>query len=141
MEGTPNVSDDDSARTLWARFRHSRELTLRGRLIERYLPLARAAAARYYRLRPDDSVSFEDYLQYARIGLVEAIDDYDPGREASFETYSSYRIRGALLNGLTRESEIAAKRSLWRTRIQEGLGLAYLLEQVGDDVEDDYVQD
>src|SRR5689334_236422 len=119
MEGTPNVSDDDSARMLWERFRDSRERTLRGRLIERYLPLARAAAARYYRLRPDESVPFEDYLQYARIGLVEAIDDYDPRREASFETYSSYRIRGAMLNGLGRESEIAAQRTFWRTRTQE----------------------
>ena len=112
-------SADHSVRALWERFTATRELTLRGRLIERYLPLARTAAARFYRLRSDDSVPFEDYLQYARIGLVEAIDDYDPGREASFETYSSYRIRGAVLNGLGRESEIAAQRNFWRTRLQE----------------------
>jgi RNA polymerase sigma factor FliA len=118
MEGTPNLSDE-AVRALWERFTESRELHLRGQLIERYLPLARTAAARHYRLRSDDSVPFEDYLQYARIGLVEAIDDYDPGREASFETYSSYRIRGAVLNGLGRESEIAAQRNFWRTRSQE----------------------
>jgi RNA polymerase sigma factor FliA len=157
MEGTPNVSDDDSARMLWERFRDSREPTLRGRLIERYLPLARAAAARYYRLRPDDSVPFEDYLQYARIGLVEAIDDYDPRREASFETYSSYRIRGAMLNGLGRESEIAAQRSFWRTRLHESVeppgaadeatpaadnphALGFQLEDDGEDLADDAVQ-
>lgn len=118
MEGSPNLSEE-AVRALWRRFTESRELHLRGRLIERYLPLARSAAARHYRLRADDSVPFEDYLQYARIGLVEAIDDYDPGREASFETYSSYRIRGAVLNGLGRESEIAAQRNFWRTRLQE----------------------
>jgi RNA polymerase sigma factor for flagellar operon FliA len=118
MEGTPDFSDD-SVRALWERFTELRESALRERLIERYLPLARSAAARFYRLRSDDSVPFEDYLQYARIGLVEAIDDYDPGREASFETYSSYRIRGAVLNGLGRESEVAAQRSFWRTRSQE----------------------
>ncbi len=118
MEGTAD-SSDESVRALWERFTQCRDLHLRGRLIERYLPLARTAAARFYRLRSDDSVPFEDYLQYARIGLVEAIDDYDPGREASFETYSSYRIRGAVLNGLGRESEIAAQRSFWRTRTQE----------------------
>ena len=118
MEGTPD-SADQSVRTLWEHFTATRELALRGRLIERYLPLARTAAARFYRLRSDDSVPFEDYLQYARIGLVEAIDDYDPGREASFETYSSYRIRGAVLNGLGRESEVAAQRNFWRTRSQE----------------------
>lgn len=119
MEAIPDLLDE-SVHALWARFTESRELALRGRLIERYLPLARSAAARFYRLRSDDSVPFEDYLQYARIGLVEAIDDYDPGREASFETYSSYRIRGAVLNGLGRESEVAAQRSFWRTRTQDG---------------------
>src|SRR5262245_61224008 len=118
MEGMPDLADEP-ARALWERFVESRELHLRGRLIQRYLPLARSTAARFYRLRSDDSVQFEDYLQYARMGLVEAIDDYDPAREASFETYSSYRIRGAVLNGLGRESEIAAQRNFWRTRSQE----------------------
>jgi RNA polymerase sigma factor for flagellar operon FliA len=156
MEGTPDLSEE-AVRALWTRFTQSRALQLRGRLIERYLPLARAAAARYYRLRSDDSVAFEDYLQYARIGLVEAIDDYDPGREASFETYSSYRIRGAVLNGLGRESEIAAQRNFWRTRLQEredppaepapeveevenSVALGFMLEHEGEDVADEALQ-
>jgi RNA polymerase sigma factor FliA len=134
MEGMP-ILLDESVRALWERFTVSRELDLRERLIERYLPLARSAAARYYRLRGDDSVSFEDYLQYARIGLVEAIDDYDPGREASFETYSSYRIRGALLNGLGRESEIAAQRNFWRTRSQERVESTLAAPASGADVD------
>jgi RNA polymerase sigma factor for flagellar operon FliA len=157
MDGTPDSSEEEAVRALWTRFTASRALQLRGRLIERYLPLARAAAARYYRLRSDDSVPFEDYLQYARIGLVEAIDDYDPGREASFETYSSYRIRGAVLNGLGRESEIAAQRNFWRTRLQEredppaepapevdeaenGVALGFMLEHEGEDVADEALQ-
>jgi RNA polymerase sigma factor for flagellar operon FliA len=149
MEGIPDLIDE-SVRTLWARFTESRALALRGRLIERYLPLARTAAARFFRLRADDSVPFEDYLQYARIGLVEAIDDYDPGREASFETYSSYRIRGAVLNGLGRESEVAAQRSFWRTRTQEAVDVGASAESASaesapserdrDDVADEAVQ-
>jgi RNA polymerase sigma factor for flagellar operon FliA len=160
MDGTPGFSDE-SLRALWARFTETREVFLRGRLIERYLPLARTAAARLYRLRSDDSVPFEDYLQYARIGLVEAIDDYDPAREATFETFSSYRIRGAVLNGLGRESEIAAQRNFWRTRFHErvelfveaesaeeepsapatnSLVVGFLLEHDGDDIADEAVQ-
>ncbi len=145
MEGTPDLTDE-ADRTLWERFTRSRALQLRVLLIERYLPLARNAAARYYRLRADDSVPFEDYLQYARIGLVEAIDDYDPGREASFETYSSYRIRGAMLNGLGRESEVAAQRNFWRTRLQERAELlppvpdSDDVEYEGDDIADEAVQ-
>lgn len=111
--------DDAAAHALWAQFIVSRADSQREGLIAHYLPLARIAAAKLYRLRLDDSVSFDDYLQYARVGLLEAIDRYDPEREASFETFSSYRIRGAILNGLGRESEIAAQRAYWSTRTRE----------------------
>jgi RNA polymerase sigma factor FliA len=97
----------------------AREPWARERLIELYLPFARSVAARAYRMRADDSVSFNDYLQYARTGLIEAIDRYDPLREASFRTYSSYRIRGAILNGLTRETEESAQRHYRRMHIHE----------------------
>jgi RNA polymerase sigma factor for flagellar operon FliA len=110
---------DEHARELWMQFRASGDSDLRERLVERYLPLARSAAARCFRLRADNAVPFADYLQYARVGLVEAIDGFDPTREASFETYSSYRIRGAMLNGLARESEVAAQRTFWRTRVED----------------------
>src|SRR4051812_16515172 len=112
---------EDRALQLWTQFRASRDPGLRGRLIERYLPLARTAATRLFRVRADGSIPFADYLQYARLGLVEAIDGYDPSREASFETYSSYRIRGAMLNGLGHETELTAQRSFWRTRFAERL--------------------
>jgi RNA polymerase sigma factor for flagellar operon FliA len=152
------------AGTLWSAFASSRDPQVREQLIERYLPLARNAASRLFRYRPDDSVPFADYLQYARIGLVEAIDGYDPGREASFETYSSYRIRGAVLNGLGHETELAAQRSFWRTRTQErmdslkprnfgtgdaeiealahltmGLAIGFLLDQDEDEMADETV--
>ncbi|HVQ14981.1 MAG TPA: sigma factor, partial [Vicinamibacterales bacterium] len=110
---------DEAVKALWAQFCESRAPVLRERLIQCYLQLAHVAAAKFFRLRPDNAVSFSDYLQYARLGLVEAIDGFDPLREASFETYSSYRIRGAMLNGLARESEMAAQRTFWRTRLEE----------------------
>lgn len=109
----------EAIRRLWAQFVESRSPALRAQLIECYLPLAQVAAAKFFRLRSDHAVSFSDYLQYARLGLVEAIDGFDPTREVSFETYSSYRIRGAMLNGLARESEVAAQRTFWRTRFEE----------------------
>jgi RNA polymerase sigma factor for flagellar operon FliA len=121
IAGAAPPLSEDPARALWEGFRVSRDARLREQLIEMYLPLARRAAARLFRLRADDSVPFADYLQYARIGLVEAVDGFDPGREVTFETYSSHRIRGAVLNGLGHETEISAQRSFWRTRAQERL--------------------
>ena len=122
-------------RALWAQFRESRAPALRVQLIEYYLQLAHVAAAKFFRLRRNNAVSFSDYLQYARLGLVEAIDGFDPTREASFETYSSYRIRGAMLNGLARESETAAQRTFWRTRVEERVESAGLPPPVAADRE------
>ena len=106
-------------RSLWAQFVVSRGPQLREQLIASYLSFTRTLAARSYRVRGDDSVPFDDYLQYARVGLVEAIDRYDPSRQASFETFAGYRIRGAILNGLGRETELAAQRDFWRTHSAE----------------------
>lgn len=107
------------ATQLWATFGTARDPRARDALIAHYTPFARRIAGRLFGLRADDSVPFADYFQYARVGLVEAVDRYDPAREASFETFSTYRIRGAVLNGLGKESELAAQRAYWRTQVQE----------------------
>lgn len=104
---------------LWQAFTATRAADLREELIACYLPYARSVAARTYAMRVDDSCSFDDYLQYARLGLLEAVDRFDPARDTTFEAFSSYRIRGAILNGLGKESELAAQRSYWRTRLRE----------------------
>jgi RNA polymerase sigma factor FliA len=110
---------DSEATVLWSRFHSSRDLRIRERLIGRYTALARTIAATLYAGRCDDTVSFDDYLQYARVGLIEAIDRYDSLRGTSFESYSSYRIRGAILNGLSRETEVRAQRGKRGVRLAE----------------------
>jgi RNA polymerase sigma factor FliA len=99
-----SASDDDA--TLWKTYVSRRDMGTRALLVQRNLRIAQIVAASMYALRYDDSVDFNDYLQYARIGLIEAVDRFDPAREASFRTYASHRIRGAILNGL----EIATER-------------------------------
>jgi RNA polymerase sigma factor FliA len=113
----PAEAELDRAR--WREFASTRAAALRGELIERYIGLAKITAARLYQRRLDNSVSYADYLQYARVGLVEAIDHYDPAREVPFEAFSSYRIKGAVLNGLESESELAAQRAFWSRRARD----------------------
>jgi RNA polymerase sigma factor FliA len=105
----------------WNAFRQLRDAAARERLVEHYMPLARIIAAKLYGMRIDDSSTFDDYLQFARIGLIESVDRYDTARSASFETYSSYRIRGAILNGIQQASEAASQRTFWRARAQARL--------------------
>lgn len=103
---------------LWEAYAASRDPQARGELIEHYLPVAKKIAARIFGLR-SGAASFDDCLQYARIGLIEAVDRYDVGRGVPFAAYSAARIRGAILNGLAHESELLAQRSFWRTRLRE----------------------
>lgn len=113
---TENVPKE---RHLWEAFALSRDPQTRGELIEHYMPVAKRFAAKVFGLRANAATSFEDCLQYARVGLIEAIDRYDMSRRVPFEAYAAPRIRGAILNGLEHETEVLAQRSFWRTRVRE----------------------
>jgi RNA polymerase sigma-B factor len=70
----------------------TRDPRLRAQLVERYLPLARYAAARFNR----SSEPFDDLLQVASIGLLKAIDRFDPDNGASFSSYALPTMLGEL---------------------------------------------
>jgi len=108
-----------AASTLWREFAAARDPRLREELIQLYRPIAKKIAVRMYVVRRDNSVAFADYFQYACVGLVEAVDRFEPERPVLFETFATYRIRGAILNGLAKESELAAQRHYWAARAQE----------------------
>jgi RNA polymerase sigma factor for flagellar operon FliA len=95
---------------LWKRFKCQGDMAAREHLITHYMGFARIMAARCYAIRYRDGIGFNDYLQYGSIGLIEAVDRFlpDDGR-ASFKTYAAHRIRGAILNGLGRDSEVNAQ--------------------------------
>ena len=68
-------------------------------LVQRFVPLVKRIA--YHLLaRLPASVQFDDLVQNGMIGLLDAIDRYQEGYGAQFETYATQRIRGAMLDGL-----------------------------------------
>jgi RNA polymerase sigma factor FliA len=100
---------EEEEAALWRAYLAGHDAALRARLIERYLPAAHKLAAYSYARRGPHSPEFGDYLQWARLGMMEAFERYDPAREASFMTFAGYRIRGAILNGLAHATEGAAQ--------------------------------
>jgi RNA polymerase sigma factor for flagellar operon FliA len=69
----------------------------REHLIKEFAHVIRAMAHRLaYRLPA--YLDAEDLISVGTIGLMDAMDKYDPTREAKFKTYAEFRIRGAMLD-------------------------------------------
>src|SRR5687767_13949556 len=65
---------------------------VRDQLIERYIPLAESLARRYQH----SGQPLDDLVQVASIGLLKAVDRFDPERGVSFESYAIPTILGEL---------------------------------------------
>lgn len=90
---------------LWTRLRQHADAGARARLLDMHLPYARVVAGVYYSRRFHDEIEFADYHQLASIGLLEAMERFDPDRGAQFRTFAARRMHGAILNGLERMTE------------------------------------
>lgn len=91
---------------------------------------ARVLAGVYYSRRFHDEIEFGDYLQYASIGLLEAMERYDPDRGVLFRTFAARRMHGAILNGIERltekQQQIAAMQRMRAQRLDAARSLATL---------------
>jgi len=84
---------------LWEQYAGAPTPQLRRQLIEAYAPLARYVVDRI-NVRPGPSMGHDDLLSQALVGLIDAVDRFDPGRGIKFETYAYHRIRGAVMDML-----------------------------------------
>src|ERR1051326_7342116 len=71
----------------------------RERLILEHLPQVRLIARRIQERLPDN-ISLEDLVSTGVIGLISAIDNFDPSHNVKLKTYAEYKIRGAILDSL-----------------------------------------
>ncbi|QRM20517.1 FliA/WhiG family RNA polymerase sigma factor [Dechloromonas sp. TW-R-39-2] len=71
----------------------------REQLVQRFVPLVKRIAY-HLMARLPASVQFEDLVQNGMLGLLDAIDRFEEGFGAQFETYATQRVRGAMLDGL-----------------------------------------
>jgi RNA polymerase sigma factor for flagellar operon FliA len=68
-------------------------------LILEHLPQVHWIAARIHEKLPP-SVELDDLISAGVVGLLAAVDKYDPSHNASLKTYAEYKIRGAILDSI-----------------------------------------
>jgi RNA polymerase sigma factor for flagellar operon FliA len=83
----------------WREYAQTRSPHLREAIIREYAVLARRAVERL-QIAPWGCVSNDDLLSHAVIGLIDAVDRYDPEQGTPFEGFAMPRIRGAILDAL-----------------------------------------
>ena len=89
----------DDTDALWAEFKRTGDTAARDRLILTYAPLVKYVAGRLGSGLPAH-VDEGDLVSYGLLGLIGAIERYDPDRDVKFETYAIARIKGAIIDEL-----------------------------------------
>jgi RNA polymerase sigma factor for flagellar operon FliA len=105
----PSLTDRRLPReaSLWRRFRRTKCPTLREELVLGYTPLVVTIAGRVHRRLPPH-VDRRDLVSSGMVGLLAAVDGYDPEFPNFFAAYAAPRILGAIIDSL-RESDLVPR--------------------------------
>ncbi|MFC4735630.1 FliA/WhiG family RNA polymerase sigma factor [Bacillus daqingensis] len=105
-------------------------------LIEAYMPLVDYHVQRV-RIHLPRSVREEELRSHGLIGLYDALEKFDTSRDLKFDTYASFRIRGAIIDGLRQEDwlprsvrEKAKKIDQAADRLEQQLGRAATADEI-----------
>lgn len=89
----------DEKEQLWQKYIQDPDPQTRERLLVKYLPLVKYVAGRMMTSLPS-SVEYDDLVSAGVIGLIGALERFDPSQGVKFETFVMPRIRGAILDEL-----------------------------------------
>ncbi len=92
----------EPVRELWDKYMIDRSAELKNELLMHYVPLVKTTVLRmmptYYAHN-----DYDDLISCGVIGLMSAIDRFDPNREIKFESFASKRIRGSILDHMRKQ--------------------------------------
>jgi RNA polymerase sigma factor FliA len=131
-------------RDLWKRYKVDGDATARERLVVAYSPMVKFVAGRLGAGLPSH-VDDADLISYGLMGLIGAIERFEPERGIKFETFAMTRIRGAIIDELrsldwvprsvrSRAREIEAAQTKLEHELQRAPSEEELAEKLGIDV-------
>jgi RNA polymerase sigma factor for flagellar operon FliA len=93
------LDNDPHIKQVWGTYKASPSPEQRNELMEHYLPLVQKCAQRLHQKLPA-VVQIDDLVSAGVLGLMDAIEAFEPDRSIKFATFSALRIRGAILDEL-----------------------------------------
>lgn len=101
MECARKDRDLEAERSLWQRWQARRDPLTRAELFDFYAAWSRVLAGHYHGRYPHPLAEYADYVSLASMGLLQAIDGFDPTFGSRFKSYAEHFIKGAVLKGLS----------------------------------------
>ena len=84
--------DKMDEKDLWIEYKQSKNEKIREYFVKKYAPLVKHIAGKIgYKIK--GSVEFDDLIGYGSLGLLDAIEKYDPTKNIKFNTYAMTRIQ------------------------------------------------
>ena len=122
------VPDRDRVRALFREYQKSHETEVREELIEAHLGLVEYLSRRF----AGRGEPLEDLIQVATIGLIKAVDRFDPEREVEFSTYATPTIVGELKRHFRDKGwAVRVPRRLQELNLQLGEIIGQLSQKLG----------
>ena len=95
----PIDENSEEEQKIWAEYKKTKSLELRNYIVSKYAPLAKYVAGRLSIGMPQ-SVEFGDLVNCGIVGLIDAVEKFEPDKNVKFKTYAITRIRGAIYDEL-----------------------------------------
>jgi len=103
---------EEDINALWLEYKTSENLEARDSIIEYYLPLVEKIARKVYsqkRAFLSSDLDLEDLISIGTIGLIKAVDNFDPEKGTRFESYAYRTIYGYVINYISSKMPISTK--------------------------------
>lgn len=112
--------DKMDEKDLWIEYKQSKNEKIREYFVKKYAPLVKHIAGKIgYKIK--GSVEFDDLIGYGSLGLLDAIEKYDPTKNIKFNTYAMTRIQGAIYDELRNMDWIPRTIRTKTKRIEEAM--------------------
>ncbi|RKD27760.1 RNA polymerase, sigma 28 subunit, SigD/FliA/WhiG [Caminicella sporogenes DSM 14501] len=121
---------------LWKLYKEKKSKAIKQKLILEYIELVKIIAGRLY-ISYNSNVEYEDLVSYGILGLIDAIEKFDPDKNVKFETYANFRIRGAIIDQLRNLDWVPRSIRQKFKRLEDTI--QKLQNKIGLDIEDEVI--